>query len=275
MENNNIMPIQNKSIWQQISNPREVYTDGYGTQREVYEPEYVTRGRDIYNKGRDVYQTVHGWFNPGENLQLKDPKTGELYKININSGAGVLMDVMDPAGVIGKVDDVSKLVKNLDSVKDKWDGLRRFQLRRRVNKAPGARTVLERNARKAELEYWDAAISDRGRAFDEGSFLEDVIERVDDRIYGNPWIKQKLEKDRLLNPLAKEYNTALKAGDTQKANDIKHRMAELVRKSYEDPYTNNHFWEDVNTRLFDTRNGGPGLTPRERQTLLLDIENPW
>ena len=38
-----------KSIWNQISNPRETYTDGYGEQREVYEPGYITVGRKIYN----------------------------------------------------------------------------------------------------------------------------------------------------------------------------------------------------------------------------------
>lgn len=267
------MPIRNKSFWQQISNPRETYIDGYGTQREVYEPEYVTKGRDIYNKGRDVYQTVHSWFNPGENLQLTNPETGESYKVNANSGAGILMDVIDPAGVIGKVDDVAKFAKNLDSVKDRWDGLRRFQLRRRVNKTPGAQKALERNIRNKELDDWSAYIEEYPEAIN--AFASDyelgVASKLSEKIKGDPYKRQELQLDRI----AKEYNAALKAGNTQLASDLKHRAAKIVRQQYYDPYVNNHFWEEVNTRLFDTRNGGPGLTPRERQTLLLDIENPW
>ena len=38
-----------KSIWNQISNPREEYTDGYGVSRPVHEPGYITVSRKIYN----------------------------------------------------------------------------------------------------------------------------------------------------------------------------------------------------------------------------------
>ena len=38
-----------KPIFTQISNPRETYTDGYGVEREVYEPKYITVGRKVYN----------------------------------------------------------------------------------------------------------------------------------------------------------------------------------------------------------------------------------
>lgn len=37
----------------------------------------------------------------------------------INKGAGALEFFFDPAGAVGKVDDVAKLSKNLDVVKDK------------------------------------------------------------------------------------------------------------------------------------------------------------
>lgn len=39
----------NKSLYQQISNPIETYTDGYGQTREVYEPKYVGVLRKAYN----------------------------------------------------------------------------------------------------------------------------------------------------------------------------------------------------------------------------------
>ena len=116
------MPIRSKSIWQQISNPRETYTDGYGTQREVYEPAYVTKGRDVYNKGRDVYQTVRGWFNPGENLQLIDPETGETYNVGASGGSGVI-EMLNPAGLVGRIDDAAALAKNLEKAKQAWAGL--------------------------------------------------------------------------------------------------------------------------------------------------------
>ena len=38
-----------KSLYQQISNPTETYTDGYGQTREVYEPKYVGVLRKAYN----------------------------------------------------------------------------------------------------------------------------------------------------------------------------------------------------------------------------------
>jgi hypothetical protein len=37
----------------------------------------------------------------------------------INKGAGALEFFFDPAGAVGKADDVAMLVKNLDAVKDK------------------------------------------------------------------------------------------------------------------------------------------------------------
>lgn len=38
-----------KSLYQQISNPKETYTDGYGQTREVYEPKYIEVLRKAYN----------------------------------------------------------------------------------------------------------------------------------------------------------------------------------------------------------------------------------
>ena len=108
------MPIQSKSIWQQISNPRETYTDGYGSHREVYEPDYITVGRKIYDE-------VDKFLNGPDNIN----------GIPIKQGAGALEFFFDPSSV-GKLDDVAKLAKHLD--KFKMDELRRFKLRRKINK---------------------------------------------------------------------------------------------------------------------------------------------
>lgn len=37
------------SVWNQISNPRQTYKDGYGTEREVNESKAITIGRKAYN----------------------------------------------------------------------------------------------------------------------------------------------------------------------------------------------------------------------------------
>lgn len=202
----------------------------------------------------------------------------EINGAPINTGAGSLEFFFDPAGAVGKVDDVARLAKNLDAVKDKWDGLRRFQLRRKVNETSAAQKSLERKARQKELEVWDWLISEKGMAFDEGDFLANIADRVSERVDGDQYRKIQLQLDRVLDPIAKEYNAALKAGDVQKASDLKHQMAKIVRSQKFDqqaPYVDSGFWEEVNLRLFDPRNGGSGLTPKERQTLLLDVEYPW
>lgn len=115
-----------KSIWNQISNPRETFTDGYGTQREVYEPGYITVGRKIYDG-------VDKFLNGPDNVN----------GMTINKGAGALEFFFDPSSV-GKLDDVAKLVKNLD--KFKMDELRRFKLRRKINQRPEAEKRIVRNA---------------------------------------------------------------------------------------------------------------------------------
>ena len=64
----------------------------------------------------------------------------------IKQGAGALEFFFDPAGAVGKVDDVAKLAKHLD--KFKMDELRRFKLRRKINKQPEAKKRIVRNAEK-------------------------------------------------------------------------------------------------------------------------------
>lgn len=88
-----------KSIWNQISNPREEYTDGYGVSRPVHEPGYITVSRKIYN---------------GIDKLLNGPD--KINGVPVNKGAGSLELLFDPAGVVGKVDDVAKLSKNLQQI---------------------------------------------------------------------------------------------------------------------------------------------------------------
>lgn len=247
-----------KSIWNQISNPRDEYTDGYGVSRPVYEPGYITVGRKIYNG-------VDEFLNGPDNVN----------GMPINKGAGALEFFFDPAGAVGKLDDVAMLAKNLDAAKDKWDGLRRFQLRRKVNGTPGAQKALKRKfSKNAEEELiQEFAEIPYESWYTEDDVLNRVKHKVQSRVQGNSLKQRELELDRPLNPLAKQYNELLKAGKTEEASKVKQKMWEIVQ-DYEGPWSNGSYY-DVNTRIFDTKNGGPGLTPKEKQTLLLDVELPW
>ena len=247
-----------KSIWNQISNPRDKYIDGYGVSRPVYEPGYITVGRKIYN---GVDEFLNGLDN--------------INGMPINKGAGALEFFFDPAGAVGKVDDVAMLVKNLDSAKDKWDGLRRFQLRRKVNGTPAAQKSLERKFSKtAEEELAEEFLDLPYNAwYTEEDVLNRIRNRVSGRVQGNSLNKRKLELDRPLNPLAQQYNELLKAGKSDEAAKVKQKMVEIL-ENYESPWWNGSYY-DINTRIFDSKNGGPGLTTKEQQTLLLDEEFPW
>ena len=81
-----------KSIWQQIVKPRETYIDGYGQQREVYEPQWISTARDLYNK-------IDRRMNPGKYVELTDPETGEVFHPNINDGAGIIEMISFPTPI--------------------------------------------------------------------------------------------------------------------------------------------------------------------------------
>lgn len=245
-----------KSIWNQISNPRDEYTDGYGVSRPVYEPGYITVGRKIYNG-------VDEFLNGPDNVN----------GMPINKGAGALEFFFDPAGAVGKLDDVVKLSKNLD--KFKMDELRRFKLRRKVNSTPGAKKSLERKFSKtAEEELAEEFLDLPYNAwYTEEDVLNRIGDKVQSRVQGNSLKQRELELDRLLNPLAQQYNKLLKAGKSDEAAKVKQKMVEIL-ENYEAPWWNGSYY-DINTRLFDIKNGGSGLTPKEKQTLLLDVEYPW
>ena len=182
------MPIQSKSIWQQISNPRETYTDGYGATREVYEPGYITTGRKIYN-GIDK-------FLNGSKTVIVDG-----VEMPITTGAGALELMNMPVGLVGKLDDVPALSKNLRKIADKWDELARYKLRRKVNSTPKAQKRVIRNAERMypqdyNVEQWVNYVDNRVDGVPMKPIPEESIhdyyineemigEYVNDRIRGN------------------------------------------------------------------------------------------
>lgn len=85
-----------KSLYQQISNPIETYTDGYGQTREVYEPKYVGVLRKAYNlanrflngPSEEDYQAI-GVKKPQEGLGILEfltlPEASVLKSIRVTS----------------------------------------------------------------------------------------------------------------------------------------------------------------------------------------------
>lgn len=52
------------SVWSQISNPRQTYTDGYGVERPVNESNAITIGRKVYNAAdRFLNGPSKEWYN--------------------------------------------------------------------------------------------------------------------------------------------------------------------------------------------------------------------
>lgn len=85
-----------KSLYQQISNPIETYTDGYGHTREVYEPKYVGVLRKAYNavnrflngSSEEEYKAM-GIEKPQEGLGILEflalPEASVLKSIRVTS----------------------------------------------------------------------------------------------------------------------------------------------------------------------------------------------
>ena len=86
-----------KSLYQQISNPVETYTDGYGQTREVYEPKYVGVLRKAYNLA---------------NRFLNGPSEEEYKAIGIESPIGDI-------GILGNIASPQKALIMAFSPKDK------------------------------------------------------------------------------------------------------------------------------------------------------------
>lgn len=63
----------NKSIYKQITQPRETYTDGYGTTREVWEPEAVTAARKVYTAAKKFFNGPDNVIGGAGALEFTNP----------------------------------------------------------------------------------------------------------------------------------------------------------------------------------------------------------
>lgn len=197
-----------KSIWTRISNPRETYTDGYGVQREVSEPGYVTIGRKIYNAANNF---------------LNGPE--EINGVPINASAGALEFFFDP-GAVGKIDDVVKLARNVDNIKDTY-----------------RKAMLNIKNRRRQL-YHELNMADKGNRVGGMNYAFDLMDEI-------PGTKAQ-------NKVAAEYNAAKKAGDVEKITSAEKELRKLTRKDFYDPYVDPDGWNQRVERLIDAPfNGGP------------------
>ena len=198
-----------KSIWQQISNPRETYVDGYGTERKMNEPGYITAGRNAYN---------------AINTFLYGPK--EFNGVPINQGSGALEFFFDPAGAVGKIDDVAKLAHNMDNIKDTY-----------------RKAMLNIKNRRHKL-YHELDMADKGKRVGGMNYAFDLMGEI-------PGTKAQ-------NKVAAQYNAAKKSGDVEKAASAEKELRKLTRKSFYDPYVDRDSWNMRVKSLIDAPfNGGP------------------
>ena len=118
-----------KSLYQQISNPIETYTDGYGQTREVYEPKYVGVLRKAYNlankflngPSKEEYRAI-GMEKPQGGLGILEfltlPEASVLKSIRVtstknlpktyaeaNSEYSKLVDIFRKKGKLSKQED--------------------------------------------------------------------------------------------------------------------------------------------------------------------------
>lgn len=63
----------NKSLYKQITQPRETYTDGYGTTREVWEPEAVTAARKVYTAAKKFFNGPDNVMGGAGALEFVNP----------------------------------------------------------------------------------------------------------------------------------------------------------------------------------------------------------
>ena len=110
----------NKSLYQQISNPIETYTDGYGQTREVYEPKYVGVLRKAYNlanrflngPSEEEYHNI-GMKKPLEGLGILEfltlPEASVLKSIKVTSTKNLLKTYKEAASEFKKLIDIRKI----------------------------------------------------------------------------------------------------------------------------------------------------------------------
>ena len=118
---------------------------------------------------------------------------------------------MDPAGVIGKVDDVAKLSKNLDKFKDVY--------------------------KKSMLH-----IKNRRRSYHHEIDMAGKNKRVGGMNYAADLMDELTGAGRIVvrRPAA-EYNAAKKAGDVGRAEKARRKVELIERRDFYDPYVNNNY----------------------------------
>lgn len=128
----------NKSLYQQISNPIETYTDGYGQTREVYEPKYVGVLRKAYNlanrflngPSEEKYRTI-GIEKPQEGLGILEfltlPEASVLKSIRATSTKNLPKTYTEAESEFHRLVNISKERKLSEQEKSKfnllWDTL--------------------------------------------------------------------------------------------------------------------------------------------------------
>ena len=127
----------NKSLYQQISNPIETYTDGYGQTREVYEPKYVGVLRKAYNLA---------------NRFLNGPSEEEYAQMGMRKpqySLGPAEWIAGPAKVISGTNKAIKAAKPLSKPQSKLGDLNELaKLREKLG-------ISTPKVTEKELKYWD------------------------------------------------------------------------------------------------------------------------
>ena len=127
----------NRSLYQQISNPIETYTDGYGQTREVYEPKYVGVLRKAYNLA---------------NRFLNDPSEEEYAQMGMRKpqySLGPVEWIAGPVKVISGTNKAIKAAKPLSKPQSKLGDLDELtKLREKLG-------ISTPKVTEKELKYWD------------------------------------------------------------------------------------------------------------------------
>ena len=109
----------NRSLYQQISNPIETYTDGYGQTREVYEPKYVGALRKAYNlanrflngSSEEEYKAM-GMEKPQEGLGILEfltlPEAAVLKSIRVTSTKNLPKTYTEAKSEFNRLANISK-----------------------------------------------------------------------------------------------------------------------------------------------------------------------
>ena len=127
----------NKSLYQQISNPIETYTDGYGQTREVYEPKYVGVLRKAYNAAN---RFLNG---------LSEEEYAQMGMRKLQYSLGPAEWIAGPAKVISGTNKAIKAAKPLSKPQSKLGDLDELaKLREKLE-------ISIPEVTEKKLKYWD------------------------------------------------------------------------------------------------------------------------